>query len=305
MSMNNVQLHRVDLNLLVVFDALMRERHVGRAAGTLAVTSSAVSHALRRLREHFGDPLFVRHPKGMAPTELAAALDLRVREILEDIRGVLSSSERFDEDTSDRLFTIGVSDYTSSLFAVPLSGWLAARAPALRLHFKPIVRGSTVHALEFGGIDLVVTPENQFPPRFIVKKVLEESFVTVSKCFGTSAIAWTIEEFTQRTHVLVSPGGGSTGVIDDSLGELGLQRKISITLPTFLAALEIVSQSDCVLSLPRTIALRYAPRFDLKVRELPFRSPQFDIFTVTTAAAAHDAGISWLEDQMAKLLSTA
>ena len=304
MALHSVQLHRVDLNLLVVFDALMREQHVGRTAQALSVTPSAVSHALGRLRELFDDPLFVRHPKGMTPTDLAISLDMRVRELLEEIKGVFSISERFDPRASERTFTIGVSDYTSSLFAVSLIDWLGSHAPFVKLNLQPITRGSTPKALEFGGVDLVITPEQEFPARFIVKRVLENSFVTVSRRKKTSdSASWTIETFLQQAHILVSPSGGTRGIVDDALSNLGLSRKMLFTLPTFLAALDIAGRSDCVLSLPKTIAIRYASKFDLEIRSLPFAPPMLSIFAVTAPAAEFDAGVVWMRELVVELLA--
>lgn len=304
MSLHSVQLHKVDLNLLVVFDALMREQHVGRTAQALSVTPSAVSHALGRLRELLNDPLFVRHAKGMNPTKLALSLELRVRGLLDEIKGVFSISEGFDPKVSERTFTIGVSDYTSSLFATTLVEWIGSNAPAIKLNLQPITRGSTPKALEFGGVDLVITPEKEFPDRFRITKVLEDSFVTVSRRQGPQASrSWTMEAFLENPHILVSPGGGTRGIVDDALSDLGFSRRILFTLPTFLAALDIAGRSDCILSLPQSIASRYGPKFDLVTRPLPFEPPRLSIFAVTAPAAEFDAGTVWMRELIENLLA--
>src|ERR1051325_6316918 len=144
MSINQIDRRRADLNLLIVFQALLAERHVGRAAVRLALTQSAASHALGRLRDLFGDPIVVRHPKGVEPTARALALAPEVNEILSRARSLLSSP-LFDP-TLARSFTIATIDLTVPTIVVPLIARLRQGAPAIDLRVVPLIREHVVAA---------------------------------------------------------------------------------------------------------------------------------------------------------------
>lgn len=143
--MNNIDLSRADLNLLVVFEAILAERHVGRAAGRLNLTSSAVSHGLGRLRRLFDDPLFLRTPRGVVPTERAMALAEPLADVLARVRGVIAIAEPFDPATSTRRFTIGASDGVSAVLLLPLLAELGRSAAGVNLATRQLlpIRGET------------------------------------------------------------------------------------------------------------------------------------------------------------------
>src|SRR5262249_49894083 len=127
--MHNIHVPKFDLNLLVVFDALMREQHVGRAGELLGLTQPAVSHALGRLRHLVNDPLFVKHAKGVRPTPRAEALAHAIAPALQTLRSSLKADDAFDPATMTRTFVIGGSDYLDFTLLPPLMGRLRQRAP--------------------------------------------------------------------------------------------------------------------------------------------------------------------------------
>src|SRR5262245_1738353 len=137
--LNQTDLSRADLNLLVLFEAVLEERHVGRAAERLNLTPSAVSHGLGRLRRMLNDPLFLRTPKGVAPTARAAALASPVADVLARVRSVIASAEPFDAATSTRRFTIGAPDGASAVILPPLLEELRRRAPGIDISVRQLL----------------------------------------------------------------------------------------------------------------------------------------------------------------------
>src|SRR5712691_9654908 len=170
MSMNEIDLRRADLNLLVVFQVLLAERHVGRAATRLALTQSAASHALGRLRDLFGDPLFVRHPKGVEPTARALALAPAILDILNRSQSVLASP--VCDPSLARSFTIATIDLTVPTIILPLIERLRKVAPAIDLRVVPLVREHVVAAFDRQEIDIAILNFPHTPQRIARLPVL-------------------------------------------------------------------------------------------------------------------------------------
>src|SRR5690349_13014390 len=137
--LNRINLARIDLNLLVLFEAVLEERHVGRAAARLHVSPSAVSHGLGRLRRLMHDPLFLRQPKGVVPTEKAKQLAMPVADILERTRQVMANAERFDPRKSVRRFVIGAPDAVSAVILPALLTRLRRDAPGIDIGVRNLV----------------------------------------------------------------------------------------------------------------------------------------------------------------------
>lgn len=179
--MNSVHLNPIDLNLLVLFEAVFAERHVGAAAGLLHVTPSAVSHGLRRLRELFDDPLFLRTPKGVVPTARATELAAPIAEILARVRRVVGPVERFDPARSARRFSVGATDATWTVLLPRLTATLSAAAPRIDLAIHHLLPKYGFGELDSGAIDLVVFPVDEIPARLSAKVVFEEEFVIAAR----------------------------------------------------------------------------------------------------------------------------
>jgi DNA-binding transcriptional LysR family regulator len=136
--LNEIDLSRTDLNLLVLFEVVMAERHVGRSAQRLNLSPSAVSHGLGRLRTVFADPLFLKTPKGVVPTARAAELAAPVADVLARVRGVIAGRTPFDPARSSRRFTIGAPDGLSAVFLLPLLGLLRQAAPGVKIAIRQL-----------------------------------------------------------------------------------------------------------------------------------------------------------------------
>ncbi len=276
----------MDLNLFVVFSAIMRHGSVSRAAENLGLTQPATSNALTRLRAQLGDPLFVRSKNGMLPTQFAKEM---APVIEQSLSGLKSVSRAGDDDSVDlkrlkRNFTIVMSDLEEVLFLSDLVQGLAAAAPAVSLEVRPFRRDNLQDELELERVDFVLA-NVRFPIKNVVsRRMTQQDFVCVmgrrGRRGGEGQALETIalEDYLARGHILVSPDlGGRRGVIDDHLKDMGRRRNVVCTVPHFLSACLLVSGSDHVVTLPRGLAVRAAGNFPLRLMELPFPADSFSI----------------------------
>ena len=224
--MNEIDLRGADLNLLVVFQRLLAERHVGRAAKRLRLTQSAASHALGRARVMFGDPLFVRHPKGIEPTPRALALAPIIADILDRANCMLASSLGFDPKEPST-FTIGGTDLGVFTVLVPLIKRLRETAPNVDLRVRSLDGTRVIPAFDRQEVDCALMPFPEVPARIAREPAIEESFVGIARrghpAFRRKQI--TAANWAALPHLLVSPRGENSGEADEHLGKLGLKRK--------------------------------------------------------------------------------
>ena len=305
--LNQIDLSRIDLNLLVLFAVVLEERHVGRAAGRLNLTPSAVSHALGRLRHLLNDPLFLRTPKGVVPTARALELGEPVAEILARIGSVMASAVPFDPATSRRRFVIGGPDAVMASVMAPLLERLGAKAPRRRHRPGSSDAGAarrfgnepwqeSLEKLEKREIDVAMLPLSVVPPRFEARRLYDEDFVVAMRKGHAFARSPTQAAFCRSQHLLVSLSGDPHGFVDELLARRGLKRRIALTVPTFMMALAHLSSSDLIAALPRRLVASQAARFGLASAELPFKRKPDPIQAVATRAAMMDDGIAWLMD---------
>jgi DNA-binding transcriptional LysR family regulator len=267
-----MNLRRLDLNLLVVFDAVMLERSVTRAAERVFLTQSAVSSALGRLREQLGDELFIRGSGKLRPTPRALELEEPVRALLAELQEVLAPSQ-FDPATESRSFTIATNDYFTAVVAPPLARRLAKAAPGIDLRIVPTA-GRPLEMLDAREADLVCTSWSQPPERFSIEMLVEDSYVcVVRKDHPFARKAPTLAQFARAKHILVSPRGDAKGFVDHRLAEKGLTRRILMTVNHFAAAPQIVAETDAVLTVPRLIAERFAPARSTALFDCPVPVP--------------------------------
>ena len=309
--LHEIDLSRADLNLFVLFEAVLREGHVGRAAETLDLSPSAVSHGLGRLRRLLDDPVFLRTPKGVVPTQRALELSGPIAEVLAGARRVIATTEPFDPRTSTRTFTLGAPDGASA-YLLPLLARLSREAPGVDLRLRQLLprdgaRGAdTAWELVFPNldarlIDLAIGPFPAVPARFDAQLLGEEDFVVVAREGHPFALAPDLPSYCAASHVLVSQTGDAAGFVDHALAELGLQRRVALTVPGFFMALAIVAATDFLCAVPRSFALTHGPSASLAIIEAPLSLPRFDLRTVVPKAALADAGLAWLRTALAPL----
>jgi DNA-binding transcriptional LysR family regulator len=218
--MNQIDLRHADLNLLVVFQVLLAERHVGRAASRLGLTQSAASHALGRLRGLFGDPLFVRHPKGVEPTARALVVAPAIVDILNRAQSVLAAPV-FDPNVACS-FTIATIDLTVPTIIVPLIEHLRCVAPAIDRRVVPLVREHVVAAFDRQEIDMAILNFPDPPKRIARVPVLKDRYVGIARRGhpGLKGRTLTAKAYAALPHLLFSPRGDPKGIVDEPLAQL-------------------------------------------------------------------------------------
>lgn len=307
--LHEIDLARADLNLLVLFEAVLREGHVGRAAARLNLSASAVSHGLGRLRRLLNDPVFLRTPKGVVPTARARDLAGPIGLVLAGARGVIATAQPFDPATSTRQFVIGAPDGVSALFLQPLLAALRGSAPGVDLRLRQLMppaggrAGATAWEpalieLEARTLDIAVAPFAEVPARFAARLLREEDFVIVTRTGHPFALAPTLPRYCAASHLVVSVSGDPYGFVDDALAARGLSRRVALTVPSFFMALAVVAETGMIAAVPRGFAAAYAPRSGVTVSEAPLPLPRFRIQVVASKAALQDAGIAWLGDTL-------
>lgn len=303
--LHETDLSRVDLNLLVLFEAVLAEQNVARAAARLNLSPSAVSHGLARLRRQFNDPLFLRTPKGVVPTERGLALSLPIADILRDARKLVASADPFDPATSNRRFVIGAPDGGSAQIVLAVLAELERAAPHIDLAFVSILPTNTgwtnaFASLDARDVDIVILPFAEAvgfvdsPARFVTRPLYAEGFVVALREGHPSAGSMSLERYCALQHLLVSVSGSRDGYVDVFLAQQNLSRRITVTVPNFLMALEVVASSDLITAVPRVFLAPLASRFGLTMVEMPFELPQAEMRTVVPKAALADTGLQWL-----------
>lgn len=301
--MKKIVYRRANLNLLVVFQKLLAERHVGRAAKRLGLTQSAASHALGQLRIMFSDPLFVRHPKGIEPTSRAHSLAPIIADILDRANAMLASPE-FDSN-KPHTFTIGGTDLAVFTVLVPLIKRLRTTAPSVDLRIRSLDSTRVVAAFDRQEIDCALMPFSEAPARITREPAIKESFVGIARrghpAFKRKRI--TAGNWAALPHLLVSPRGENSGLADEYLAKLGLKRRIVTVVPHFLAAPLIVAHSDLVTLTTERVARHFSKELDLTIFEPPVPMRGFTIDFLASVARATDPALQWLRAQIFEICS--
>lgn len=288
-----------DLNLLVVFEALMGERSVSRAARRLGLSQPATSNALARLRQLFEDPLLVRRGNAMVPTPRALELAGHVHAGLAHLQAALEGRGVFDARASTRSFTIASHDYASFVVLAPLVRRLREHAPGVTVQVKSLDARGSIEALGRGEIDLALGVGNTLPQEYPREPLFEDGYVVLAR-EGHPRLGkrLTLERFVQLDHLLVSPFGNRRGVVDTALAQRGYERRVALWVPHFLLAPAIVAQTDLVVTLAERVALELAPRHGLRVLPPPLEVPRFVTSQSWDPRHEHEPANRWLRQEV-------
>jgi DNA-binding transcriptional LysR family regulator len=292
--LNQINLARVDLNLLVLFQVVLEEGNVGRAAERLNLSPSAVSHGLSRLRRLLNDPLFLKHPKGVVATARATALARPIADILARVRGVIASADQFEAATSVRRFSIGAPDGISTVILPRLLAELARTAPGVNLSVHNTMTQSALADLDAGRADVAIVPLDEIPARFASAMLYQEEFVVAMRRGHPLGEKPTLKRYAAASHVIVSPSGDPYTLIDENLKARGYSRRVVVTVPSFLGALAIITRTDLVAAIPKSLAEAYDLRARLTLTPVPGLPIRAKIHAVVPKAAMADAGVGWL-----------
>ncbi|MDB5364147.1 MAG: LysR family transcriptional regulator [Rhodospirillales bacterium] len=265
----------LDLNLLVIFDAVMQDRSVTRAGVRLGMSQPAISHALGRLRHALKDELFVRTPDGMEPTPRAEQLGAPIHEALQGLRLTLEDADTFVPAEAQRSFAIAVNNYAALVMAAPLAAAAAAEAPGIALDLRPSGTLDLADRLDRGQLDLALGALAAPAERFADLRLLEDRFVAVVRYGHPTAGSdgmLSVEALAELPHLVISSTGEGTDFVEAELGKHGLTRRIALHAP-LLATASALLQSDMVAVLSERAAREFARDSALQVLSLPFATP--------------------------------
>jgi DNA-binding transcriptional LysR family regulator len=285
----------LDLNLLRVFDAVARERHVTRAAERLNLSQPAVSKALARLRHALGDELFLRRPGGVEPTAPALTLAGPVADALDKIGEAISAQAPFDPATTERIFTLAFSEYAEAVLAPPLLARMAEEAPHALLAISHADRTNWEALLE-GDVAIMAVGVLPEPPALYTRlRLLPEGFCTLMRADHPLAEgALTVERFTSVPHLLHSPNGSRSGAIDDMLAETGHTRRLGAVVAHLSAVPEILLRTEMIMTLSSRLAVRLAETHGLVLRDPPVAPRHTRLSLLFHRRFEADAGHAWM-----------
>lgn len=294
-----MDLKTLDLNLFVVFDALMKTRSTTLAGRHLGMTQSAVSNALRRMRGAFDDPLFVRSRQGMMPTPFADILAASVQSGLSHMQRAADCRNAFDPATSSRAFRINMSDLAQMVFL-----------PTLLTHFAEHARGADMVVVNMdidqarermvsGEIDLSVGFFLGDDPGLYRQTLFTEHYLcAVRAAHPNVRHELTLQTFLHAPHAVYRPAAGShlvlEGLIDQLFAAHGAHRRIIVQIANLLGFSQIIANSDLLMCIPSRLARTVSRYSDIRLFPLPFAGPAFDIVQLWHERAHHDAGNRWL-----------
>lgn len=285
----------VDLNLLVTFLVLMRERSVSRAAAKLFLGQPAVSGALARLRQLFGDELLIRGAEGMLPTTRALALEAAIAPALTQLQHAIFAPPVFDPASAERLFLVGMPDWVEQWLMPGLVARMRTQAPHVRVAFKEANPFSASGMLERDEIELAVARLPAGPQWQRERMVSEMGFRCVYKQ-GRVPVEGdiTLAQYTALPHVLVSYRAAFESATDTALATLGLRRNVCYTTPRFSSVPGVLGDSAMISTVPEALARRWESSGELASCAVPLTLPRFTISMAWHARRDNDPALQWL-----------
>ena len=307
-DIREIDLRLLDATLLMVFLGCMRHRKATAVAREMGLTQPAVSHALKRLRSLYGDPLFLRRAHGLEPTALARELEPKIRRIVRLMSETLSEQSSFDPVKSRVNLRVGTFDYELTTILPDLIADLRKAGPGIAVHAYPLANRDALDALVDARIDLALGYFD-FPPNsedaFVADELFTETYVVAARNAHPLFSGFlTPQRFAAADHLLVSPFGPVRNMVDHTLQTRDLRRNVQVTVPSLFAAISIIEKSGLVVTLPERVAARNAVRFNLAYKPLPFEDSTFKLHLVRHVRDAQSALHLWLAEQLRALIAS-
>ncbi|HYX33196.1 MAG TPA: LysR family transcriptional regulator [Oligoflexus sp.] len=272
-------IHAINLNLLVVLDAILRSGSVTAAASQLHLSQSAVSHALRKLRTLFKDPLFVQQGHKLEPTALALELYPRVQRFVADAQELVFEPPRFDATTTAKEFHLAALDYLDALLLPKIYATMKTQSPYcdLRLH-RPYMN-DTIQTLEENPSFAVIGVTARVVPEVLEKVLWTDQFALAIAANHPLAkkASLSLTDFLSFSHALIGTGSKDRSVVDEILHSLGKQRRTAVVVPSFWSVPLLVSQSDLIVAAPLSCLRLLASQLPLKLYKPPLKLPNFTV----------------------------
>lgn len=295
-DLSNSELRRLDLALLLVFLGLIRHRKAASVALELGLTQSAISQALRRLRDVFGDDLFLRRPHGMEPTATALALEAPIAEAVTALRGALGATRSFDPATASGVVRVAALHAEQAVLIPTFVARLRTLAPNLALSILPTGRSEAVQALKDDRADLALGFFRDIPDTCSDHLLYNETYLVAGRPdILPKAPDISLDAYCANDHLLTAPGGGNRGIVDDHLAKIGRKRRVLLSFPAFLPALAATAESGTLLTLPSRVASRFAQKFGLVTAAPPLELPSFPVSVLWHRRNETDPKTQWLK----------
>lgn len=294
----------LDLNLLRVFVVIWQERHLGAAAERLNLTPSAVSHALRRLREHWQDELFLRSGRRLKPTAKAQQLGPILQEYLDLLRSAIESESRFEPLESQRTFILGMRDSFETTLLPELMATLQREAPGISIRSIRLDRSLLEEELRLGRLDVAIDVRFELPELIQHIPIVSDPLCVVMRKDHPLAKGMTIEQYLAAQHVVVSGRVSGNAIEDNTLARLGLpKRNIILRCQNYQAATQYIASSDALLTKSVKLSEEAVATFSLQQTELPFHAPNFDVHLYWHIRTENDPALCWLRDRIKNVFS--
>ena len=299
-----MNISKIDLNLLVYLDTLLRECNVTRAANQLSITQPAMSNGLKRLRNLFNDPILVRTSDGMVPTERALELQPVIRGILMTLEETLAPNREFEASQSKRVFRIMASDYAASTLAPKLLSKLHEEAPDTTLDILT-PSDVTFHDVENGKVDMAINRFENLPQSFHHKRIWKDSFCCLVKADNPIIENFSLDSYLKARHIWVSKTGFGVGVgmdpkdvqklgwVDEALARLGKKRDIKVFTRNYHVAMQLAYEDGLVATLPTRAALLHKHDANYTILKPPFEIPDIELKMIWSPLLHHDASHIW------------
>ncbi|MCS4308057.1 MULTISPECIES: LysR family transcriptional regulator [Rheinheimera] len=299
-----MNINKMDLNLLVYLDVLLREKNVTRAASRLNITQPAMSNGLKRLRDLLNDPILVRTSDGMVPTERARELAPVVRGVLLTLEETLQPNKDFEPLNSQRVFRIMASDYAASTLIPALLKKMRVQAPHTSLDIMT-PSDVTFHDVENGKVDMAINRFDQLPQSFHQKTVWRDSFSCLINTQNPVLKNFNLDSYLKAQHIWVSKTGFGVGVgmdpkdvqklgwVDEALAKLGKQRSISVFTRNYHVAMHLAVGIDLIATLPSRAARLYENDSSMAIMDPPFAIPSIELKMIWSPLLHQDASHIW------------
>lgn len=302
-DLSQTELRKLDLTLLLVFLGLLRHRKAASVAAELGLTQSAISQALKRLRDVFRDELFLRRPHGMEPTAAALALEVPVAQAVAALRSALRVTRSFEPATADGIVRIAALDSEQAVIMPRFAARVRQLAPKLRLSVLPLARRDAIEALADGRADIALGFLWDAPDTLSKRRLYDESFLVAGLASALpEAPQISLDAYCAAEHVLVAPGGDMSGIADRTLEAIGRSRRIVLGLPSFLPALAAVAHSGAIVTLPRRVAEDFAAGFGLVTAEPPIGIRRFPVSAFWHRRNDSDPLTQWLVAELTSMI---
>ncbi|WKE64082.1 LysR family transcriptional regulator [Gallaecimonas kandeliae] len=293
---------KLDLNLLVIFDAIMREGSVSRAAGQLAMTQPAVSNALSRMRATFGDPVFIKDGRGVSPTPFATSLWQQVRANLQQLRDAVDP-QPFDPQNTRQAFRLGVSDLIVDIYWSRLRGRVEREAPGVDIVAVPFTMATVESSLLNAEVDFVVAQAGpNMAPQLKHLHLFDSYFAcAMGNHHPLAQKPLSLADYAQADHLMVSLSGDTQGVVDCILSDQDLCRRVAMTTNHFSAVPKLLKETNLIATLPFSAIFEYSTCGELWVTKPPVELPTKPVSLIWHERNERNPAHRWLRQAMAEI----